>query len=176
VTSVVSPAPAAPANFAKRGLHVLAIMLVFVLIGPPVGAFIFMLAIAAANMTNPDLAGLSWVAIFALLYGVPLSYLFGTLPAAAAGLLIGVWQCFIRRSSWMVALGVGLIVGLGFLYAIGRSPPDVASKEVEFWAYPPIFILTCVVPTNAVLADCAQPVSIQLRGGVRMTGARAPRC
>ena len=65
----------------------LAIVLVFVLIGPPVGAFIFMLAIAAANMTNPDLAGLSWVAIFALLYGFPLSYLFARFRRGA-GLLM----------------------------------------------------------------------------------------
>ena len=147
MTSAVSAVSRAPASFAKRLLRVFAVVLVFVLIGPPVGALILLLTIAAFNMANPDLAGLSWVAMFALFYGVPVSYLFGALPAAIAGLLVGLWQSFVRRPSWLFALGVGLIVGLGYLFGTGHPPSDASAKEFEFWEYPPIFVLSCVGPT-----------------------------
>jgi hypothetical protein len=147
VTSTVRPFSVVPMSFAKRLLRVIAVVLVFVLIGPPVGALILLLTVAAFNMADPDLAGLSWVAIFALLYGVPVSYLFGALPAATAGLLVGLWQNFVGRPSWLLALGVGLIVGVGYLYGAGHPPPDASAKEFEFWEYPPIFVLSCVGPT-----------------------------
>ena len=139
--------PQPSVGVARRVLGVLAIVAVFVLIGPPVGAFTLLFAIAAVNMANPDLAGLTWVAIFALLYGIPMSYLFGVFPAAIAGLMIGGWQISMGRATWMIALGVGVIVGLGFLFAVGRQPTEEGAKAFEFWEYPPIFLLTCLVPT-----------------------------
>ncbi len=147
MSSGTTALPSRSATVFKRVLQVLAIVVVFVLLGPPVGAVTLLVSIAVAHMANPDLAGLAWVGIFALLYGVPLSYLFGVFPAAAAGLLIGGWQVLVGRTTWIVAVGVGFIVGLAFLYAVGREPIDGAAKEFSFWENPAIFLLTCLVPT-----------------------------
>jgi hypothetical protein len=130
-----------------RLLRVLGIVLVFVLIGPPLGAFLLFLTIGAMQLLGSDPKGLAWVALFAIIYAVPLSYLFGAIPAAAAGLMIGIWQVFVGRTTWLIAAGVGVIVGAAVLYSGDAGSFDAAPDEHDFRAYPPLMVLTCVAAT-----------------------------
>jgi hypothetical protein len=143
----VTTRDAVPGGTIKRLLRVLGVVLVFALIGPPLGALILFLVIGAIQMLGSDPKGLAWVAAFAIIYAVPLSYLFGLAPAATAGLAIGIWQTFIGRTTWMVAVGVGLIVGIGMLYAGGQGPFEATPKENDFREYPAILVLTCAAST-----------------------------
>ena len=77
--------PAEP-TLGKRLRCLAAIVTIFVVFGPPVGALTFMLSIAVIGMgSNVDLIGLSWIGLFALIYAAPLSYFLGAGPAAAGG-------------------------------------------------------------------------------------------
>ena len=79
----------------------------------------FMLLTALLGMgKGADLAGLSWVALLALIYGLPFGYFIGVWPAAApigrrhpAGLLR-------RRRLWFAVLAI--LVSIGFLLATGQ--------------------------------------------------------
>lgn len=138
---------AVPAGIAKRVIHVLSIVLVFALVGPPLGAFVLFFTVGAIQLLGSDPEGLAWVATFAIIYAVPLSYLFGLMPAAVAGLLIAIWQVFIRPTTWLIAVGVGVIVGVGMLYAGGQVPFAANPTENDFREYPAILVLTCVAST-----------------------------
>ena len=129
-------------------MRALAILIVFVLVGPPVGALVFFLTIALFGMGQKfDLAGLGWIGLFALIYGVPFSYLIGIGPAAVAGLAIGIRDAFFRKTTWAFAILTGLGVGVGLLLMSGQQliPPKASGTE-----YPisnPVLLLTCFVST-----------------------------
>jgi hypothetical protein len=123
-------------------MRVAAVVLVFVLLGPPVGGVTFMLAAVVVGLGSAaDLQGLSWVLMFALIYAVPLSYLAGTIPAVIAGLLMGIRQAYFGPATWPYAVGIGLIVGFGMLYLSGQRLGPGADAPV------PILLATCLVPT-----------------------------
>lgn len=132
----------------SRFLRALAVLIVFVLVGPPVGALVFFLTIALLGMgQNIDLAGLGWIGLFALIYGVPFSYLIGIGPAAVAGLAIGIRDAFFRKATWAFAILTGLGVGIGLLVMSGQQliPPTVSGTE-----YPtsnPVLLVTCFLST-----------------------------
>ena len=128
------------------------ILLVFVVVGPPIGALAFMLALAFVGMGyRVDLGGLTWVALFAVIYGIPFGYLIGIGPAAAAGLIVGIRQAFFGRMAWWLALATGLVVGAGFQFATGQSlvstEQSVGSREQSA-----IMIVTCMAATFACWA------------------------
>lgn len=132
----------------SRFMRALAILIVFVLIGPPVGALVFFLTIGLFSMgQNLDLAGLGWIGLFALIYGVPFSYLIGIGPAAVAGLVIGIRDAFFRTATLAFAILTGLGVGAGLLVMSGQQliPPIVNGTE-----YPisnSVLLLTCFLST-----------------------------
>ncbi len=130
-------------SMAARLLRVMAIMLVFMALGPAVGGVSLIMMIAVAKM------GVTWdlttVALFGLIYGVVFAYLAGIVPAAVAGLLIGLWQAFVGRVRWSLALSLGLLVGVAFMYFVTHArPPD---EQSEFSELHVILILSCVLPT-----------------------------
>jgi hypothetical protein len=128
-------------------------LLVFVLVGPPVGSLTFMGAFAAAGMTRAEGAtalDAVWIMLFAMIYAVPLSYLIGALPAAIAGAIIGGWRAWRGHVPWWTALAVGLAAGL-WLFAAGGGPfpePTAGNRERGWQAFR-LFALvaTCLVPT-----------------------------
>jgi hypothetical protein len=127
--------------------QVLAIVLVFVLIGPPVGTMVFMMLITLIGLHyQVDLQGLSWIALFSLIYALPIGYMIGIAPAAASGLAIGIRQAFYGRVAWWLALAVGIIVGVGFQVLTGQPlvPAEGASGMREQGA---VMVLTCLCAT-----------------------------
>lgn len=126
----------------KRAGCVLAVVLVFVLLGPPVGALVFMLTTALIGFgKGVDLAGLTWVALFAVIYAVPFSYLIGVVPAAAAGLLVGVRQAYFGPATAFYAAGAGLLVGICLLWMSGQRIGSGSDAST------PVMLATCFVST-----------------------------
>jgi hypothetical protein len=124
-----------------RAARAAGIVLVFVLIGPPVGGLVFMISTALVGLgRDADVAGLTWVALFALIYAVPLSYFAGVVPAAAAGLLVGIRQAFFGPANWIYAVCVGLAIGAAMLVLSGQHLFDNDAPMA-------IILATCLVPT-----------------------------
>ncbi len=48
--------------------------------------------------------------------GIPTAFMYGLIPAAVAGISIGLFYLFMNRVPWLVVLGVGLCVALPFSY------------------------------------------------------------
>jgi hypothetical protein len=136
-------------NAGARIKRLLAILLIFVLVGPPVGALAFILTLRIVSIgTDVEFKYLTWVAMLSAIYLLPFSYLIGVWPAAAAGLLVGLWQAFKGPARWWVALAIGILVGIGFLVATGQpiiheTEAGVAREQST------IMIVTCAATTMA---------------------------
>ena len=150
----MSAARSAEPGRAARGRRLIGIVLTFVVIGPPIGAFVAwsLLAVVArqenASVTSTDLLAVPIVALLIM----PFAYLYGAVPAAFAGLAIGIKQAFFGRTTWPMALGVGFLVGVIFLEGFDMLGPRGVFRPTRFdgspiTELPGILILTCVVPT-----------------------------
>ena len=130
--------------------RLLATMLVFVVLGPPLGAVIWIGILAALSMppqTDAADPSFTWFTLLGLLYAVPMSYFFGAGPAAAAGLVVGLAQSFVGRAGWPLALGTGLVVGVVVLERSGEGALPAAPDQSAFPEYSAIMILACLVAT-----------------------------
>jgi hypothetical protein len=141
--------PARPSTATRIG-RLIAIVLVFVVLGPPLGAVIWVALVTGIGM-GPEWEvadpGLSWLTLLALVYAVPMSYFFGAAPAAGAGLLIGITQSFIGRAGWPLALATGLAVAIVVLERSGQGTLAATPDQSPFPEYPAVMILACLIPT-----------------------------
>jgi hypothetical protein len=131
--------------------RLIAVVIVFVVIGPPVGAIVLVGLVEGLDRYGyPDLEGLDrhWVTLFDLILAVPVSYWYGTMPAAAAGLVIGVRQVFFGRATWPMALATGFVVALAVLDRSGQHPFAAMPGNRSFPASA-IVMLACLVATMA---------------------------
>lgn len=97
------------------------VLAIFLIVGPPAGAVAFFVGMGLyAVVQSGDAAGLAWVPLFGIIYGVPLSYLIGAIPAAIAGLILGVSAALSYRPGLLFATATGLAVGVGLVAAGGR--------------------------------------------------------
>jgi len=141
-------APVEP-RLRQRLLCFVSIVLVFMLVGPPIGALVFMLTVALTAMgPNVDLAGLFWVGLFAMIYAVPVSYLIGVGPAAISGVVIGVRQAFFGPLSWWAAALIGLAVGVAMTVLAAQPLLPRAGGE-DSPATVPVMLVTCLAATFA---------------------------
>ena len=130
-------------------------LLVYLLLGPPIGALVFMGTLAVSGLASTDggtAAGVAWVLLFALIYAVPLSYLIGTLPAAIVGTLIGAYQVWRGPVGWWLALAIGLAAGLWLFWAGGGPLPSATEANPERRSqllHLVTLMATCLVPTMA---------------------------
>ncbi len=132
----------------KRILRLAAILLVFVLVGPPVGALGFALLISLdAAARQVDLQGLSWLGPLALLYGIPMSYVFGLLPAVAAGLLVGIRRAYFGPVAARHALIVGGLVGLGVALSTGQHQLPIEESGTSLPETGAVLFFTCLAAT-----------------------------
>jgi hypothetical protein len=129
--------------------RVIAIVGLFALIGPPVGLITFVTGqmLRTSNLTNLTLGGL-WQIILAIASVLPYAYFLGIVPATAAGVLVGICKQATGRAPWWIALTVGIVVGLAFLWFIERRPPSSqAPPETPQLGFRLVIILVNVVPT-----------------------------
>ena len=141
--------PAKPSAAARIG-RLIAIVLVFVVLAPLIGALIWIVLVAGIgalpelDLSDPDS---HWVTLLVLIYAVPMSYYFGAAPAAVAGLVIGVTQSFIGRAGWPLALGTGLLVAIVVLERSGAGSYSGTNDQSPFPEYSAVMILACLVST-----------------------------
>jgi hypothetical protein len=146
----VSAALQAKPSAAARIGRLIAIVLVFVVLAPLIGALIWVALVAAIGLPPEwEVAGpdLHWFTVLGLIYAVPMSYYFGAAPAAAGGLVIGFWQSFVGRAGWPLALGTGLVVAIAVLDRSGQGNFVATPDQSPFPEYPAVMILACLVPT-----------------------------
>ncbi|HEY6255274.1 MAG TPA: hypothetical protein VIY51_05715 [Xanthobacteraceae bacterium] len=141
-----APRSAGPGPLARIGA-LIAIVLVFVVLGPPIGAFAWVLMIV-----NIESLRQGAIDPFQVLLVVPIGYLFGIAPAAAGGLALGIRQAFFGRATWAMALAVGFVAGAILLKDIDGLDPDARFQARGFDGsrlpqYSAILLLTCVIPT-----------------------------
>jgi hypothetical protein len=121
-TSPSIPTPAQP-SLGARLRRLAAIMLVFIVVGPPVGLMVSMLSIALIGSAKFNLWALAGVVLLAPSFAIPL-YLSGLKSAGALGLLVGIRQSFFGAITWAFAVAVGIAAGLVavLLSSLARSP------------------------------------------------------
>ncbi len=127
----MSPARAGDPVMWRRLLRVVAVALVFVVVGPPVGGLVFMPAVALAALgSEAEMSSMLIITAFGLIYAVPFSYFIGALPAALTGCFVGAWLAFFGRMTLLPALATG--AGAGFVMA------SLSDRELLFSATGPI--------------------------------------
>jgi hypothetical protein len=143
-TVQASPSPA------TRIGRLIAIVLVFLVLAPLIGALIWVALVAGIGLPPEwEVAGPDrhWVTLLGLIYAVPMSYYFGAAPAAAAGLVIGFWQAFVGRAGWPLALGTGLVAAVVVLDRSGQGTFAATPDQNPFPEYSAVMILACLIPT-----------------------------
>jgi hypothetical protein len=146
VSAVLQARPSAAARIGR----LIAIVLVFVMLAPLIGALIWVALVAGIGVPPEwEVTGADrhWVTVLGLIYAVPMSYYFGAAPAAAGGLVIGFWQFFVGRAGWPLALGTGLVVAIMVLDRSGQGAFVAAPDQSPFPEYPAVMILACLIPT-----------------------------
>lgn len=137
--------PAREFGFGAMLWNFFIVVLIFVLVGPPVGALTLsgLLSLWLARTAEPGYAGMMFG--FLSLYGVMFSWLAGFAPAALTGLAFAIWQTFIGRIGWALAGLIGLGAGAGVTIARGHAFASAPGEPPML----PLYLLTCFVPTMA---------------------------
>ncbi len=138
----------APGLAARIG-RLIAVVLVFLLLAPPIGALIWVALLVGIGLP-PEWEATEvdrhWATVLGLIYAVPMSYYFGAAPAAVGGLVIGFWQSFVGRAGWPLALGTGLLVAIAVLDRSGQRAFVATPDQSPFPEYSAVVILACLIP------------------------------
>jgi hypothetical protein len=134
-------APQAPVA-AERGRAgvVIGTALAFFLLGPPIGVISYIVAIIVCDISSFEIKTLLGIPMI-LLLAIPLSYIFGALPAIGAGFLVGLWQAFLGRLVWPAAAVIGLAVGAVTFWFQLLDVADIGPSPL------PVVLATCCAPT-----------------------------
>ena len=139
---------AAPLSVSARIGRLLAIVIVFVVLGPPIGALVLVgLVEGIGGYGEFDSSDRHWLTLLDLIAAVPVSYWYGTGPAALAALAIGIRQSFFGRATWPMALAVGLLVAIVVLDRSGGYPFGGRPTDQPFPASSAIVMLACTAAT-----------------------------
>lgn len=105
------------AKLDKSNARFFGIVAVFALAGPPIGGLVLS-AFLAVLAATPHLTTSSWAeasttfmigTLFGSLFGLPIAYAIGILPAAGVGLAVAVWDRRKGLISWRIAVGAALV-------------------------------------------------------------------
>jgi hypothetical protein len=126
------------------------ILVVYCLLGPPVGAVVFVsMALLVGSGAGAGLASVIQALSYTLYQGALVVYLIGILPAAGVGIAVAVRQANHGAMTWQMALGIGLLAGfVCFGYTGWRLlvQPPAGNYSIPA-AYALIVLVSCVVPT-----------------------------
>lgn len=112
----------------SSGSRFIGIVAVFVVIGPPVGALAVTLLLAALSLGSGHAAD-GWAdqgrfvvgaMLLGLVFGIPISYIVGAVPAALTGLATAAWDANKGRVPFYVPLGAALVLGVLAAGRLGR--------------------------------------------------------
>jgi hypothetical protein len=122
-----------------KALILFKVIACFALLGPPLGALTFF-GLLGLSLGQEFLDGFGVLGAFSI-FGLPLFYFVGGMPAALIGALVGFWQAFRGPVSWTGAAALGLacgaaIAGSGRWVVEGLGHADLA-----------LVLLTCLIPT-----------------------------
>ncbi len=137
-------APVREFGFGAKLWNVVVVLLIFVLVGPPVGAIVFLAMLAVWIGKSSDPGAIGAVFAFMTLYGVIFSWFIGGLPAVLTGLFFAIWQTFIGRTGWTLAAVVGIVAGLALLVVAGDVAQDIGDPPMI-----PLYLVTCFAATMA---------------------------
>jgi hypothetical protein len=99
----------------------------FMVVGPPAGCFFFLVtAVTVGEILQGSpfykVLFLILASVLLVISGIPFSYVYGIVPAAIAGLLIGMLQLKYGGLNWPLVLATGICVGAGYSLALGHLP------------------------------------------------------
>jgi hypothetical protein len=130
------------------GMHVPTIVLMFALIGPLVGTVVLAVLLAFVSAWDFWVHGLPIriLEMLGIIFAGPAtgaSYIAGGVPAAVAGLIVGIKIAYFGGASWRFVLGAGVLVGIALevFVAIFIAPYEHG-----------LLAMTCVVTTLSSLA------------------------
>jgi hypothetical protein len=118
---------------------------VFVVFGPPIGGLVFWVSGCLVELPISKLGS----TIFEALFFIPFTYSAGFWPAAVAGALLALAYSQFARVGLVTALGIGILVGLGFMAVNGGDsvplPGDPGQRTMP--AHPVVILLANALPT-----------------------------
>lgn len=135
--------------------RIVAVVLVFVFAGPPLGALTVSLAGSLLAFVFGDEAGMVDLVFYSGLLAVPVSSLFGGLQAAFAGAAFAADAAICRRPSISVGIAAGLVGG--FIYLV-REDLDCPTYGVVLVGHV-VAAATCSAIGKSMLRDVAAPRS-----------------
>jgi len=141
----VSAAVRRSPSLAARAGMAIGIVIVFVVVGPPVGFLTFLIASSPSDAMDTLTTLWSPPYFVVLIGGIAMSYVFGGGPLALAGLVVGIRQAYFGPGTWWIALATGLAVGVAVLGGVPVQLANFPSSDFSFT--PAVLILSCVAPT-----------------------------
>ncbi len=137
-------APAREYGFGAKLWNFCVVVLIFLLVGPPVGAVVFLAMVSIWVGKGSDPGAVASVFAFLTLYGIIFSWFIGGLPAVLTGLFFAIWQTFIGATRWTLAAVVGLVAGLSLVVVAGDLARDIGDPPMQ-----PLYLVTCFAATMA---------------------------
>ncbi len=139
-----APAPSAGREygFGAKLWNFFVVVLIFLLVGPPVGAVVFLAMLALWLGKSSDPGAVASVFAFLTLYGLLFSWFIGGLPAVLTGLVFAIWQTFIGRVRATLAAVAGVGAGLLVTLAAGDIARDIGDPPMF-----PLYLVTCLAAT-----------------------------
>jgi hypothetical protein len=130
----------APSAF-MRSVKLLLIVVTFAVLGPVVGTIVFV-----AELCLRDVAPLGYQWVFSsgfkgLVTGM--SHFIGGIPAAIAGVMIGIKEVWFGGAGWLFALGVGALAGTGLEFLVTRLPHERLSPDGSLFVVATLSTLAC---------------------------------
>jgi hypothetical protein len=113
-------------------VQVAAIILLFILVGPPLGG-VFGVMLATLSTISSGSSPKFGDFLMGLIMGPLLSYIIGAVPAAVAGLTIGIKQVYFAGAGWRFALGVGALVGIALVIYVGKPDAGKPWPGAGYW-------------------------------------------
>lgn len=127
-------------------LRLMGTLLVFAIVGPPIGGLMVIGAIASqiAGEFGSDAGGLTVTFAAMLIWGWWVSYPLGILPALAAGVAVGLKRIWGGGAGIVFTLGIGLVIGAVWAFGFMDAGTEPAMRNLA-----PAIIAASVVATLA---------------------------